>query len=540
MKMLIVDDEKIIRMGIANGHDWQAEGFEQVFTAEDGEQALEIAAREKPDIVITDIRMVNMSGLDLARSLSERGYKTKVIIISGYGEFEYAQEAIRYGVVEYLLKPARIENILNAVRKARKIIEEEREREKKLRKFEKHLETNRSLIRNTRLSDLVMGNVTEPEEFREICSMFDIDLLGNSFAVGIFSIDCVENVGCWHGQEDYELIQYGILNILNELVQKFYHGIVFEDRSRQIVMIINFAGNGDEAGRKEEIAEFAETCRKSIELNLIITTTIGIGRCYAGFQALNQSYQEASKAVKYKVLIGKNSIVHIDDVEHMQRDIAYYPSDTEEKLLAAIETGDLKACEKYLEEFGEGIAKMDMESFPYIKSNCIGLLYVLSYKFAELKVVEEQQRLKKRKEWVDKLERAETLQDIRQYMTDIIYHEMNIIFEKRHLGSRGVITIAQKYVKEHLDGDTTLKRVAGMIHMSPNYFTYLFKQETGENFSEYVSRLKIEKAKALLKNKDLKTYEVAEKLGFQDSRYFSQFFKRYMQMTPSEYRKSEQ
>jgi two-component system response regulator YesN len=525
MKMLIVDDEKIIRRGIAGGYDWAALGITAVLEARDGTEAMELALKHRPQIIISDICIPKRTGLEFSRAALKEVPDTQIILLSGYDEFQYAREAVQIGAIEYLLKPATIEQIVGAVEKA--IANINIKMKKKL--IEEQLENYKPVMRDKLLNDLIEGNVSEAR----LDDYISFNLPRRDLVILVFSIDTFDNFDGWQYQRDYRLLKYGIMNIIDELLTKSHGGAVFDDRREQIVVL--FHTEAEPGNQKEAAAAFGRECTDSINASLGVTVTVGISNICRDISRVSVPYQQALQAIRHRIVIGRNKIIRIDDITHIDNN-HFYPENIEEKLFAAVDENDKDGAARYIGELLGNFKNSDVYTPDYIRTVCIGLLFILQRKLADLDYAEKNEG-NKPAYWSRELSRTETLSEMESFMVKEFRGAIDNIILKLFNGSKGVVLKAKKYIDDNLGGNVSLTAVAGHVYLSNSYFANLFKQEQGETFSDYLSKLKIETAKRLLRNTEFKIYEIAEKIGF-DLGYFSQFFKYHTGMAPSDYRNS--
>lgn len=537
IKMVVVDDEANIRMGIIRSHDWKAEGIDMIFEAENGLKAIEILELHGAQIIITDIKMPKMDGLELSKHIMQNYSGKKIIIISGYDDFAFAQEAVRLGAMEYLLKPARPEPIAASVRRAIEQIKFESSRKEKEAALREQLRESLPLLRDKFMNRLVTGKITNKDEIKHNLTTLEISLdLSVETAVVIFEIDDYAQVDQNCCISDNELIKFAVGNIINEIMLSSRKGIVFENDSSQIVVALNHESDRSRYEKGLEIISLADSCRDHVEQYLSITLTAGISQLRKGTDEICRAYQEALSAVSHKFLTGKNQTIHINDICVEEHKNWSYPHEMEDQLINAVFTGDSKQVDERIKHFFAALSG-DRELKPdYFKDLCFGLVFILKRKLMEEKMELLDSLRLNEKQFIDSLDKQETFEGIYGYIKGLLVSWTDIIADSRTMRNRAVIIQAKKYIKEHISEDITLNTIAESVHMSPNYFTFLFKQEEGEKFSEYVAKIKLEKAKQLLMDKDIKAYEVSEKVGYQNPKYFTQFFKRHTGLTPSEFK----
>ena len=393
MKLLIVDDEKYIRNSLKNGFDWNSLGFDDVLDASRSTDAIDIISSNNVDIVITDIRMPKLSGIDLIREISRLSPDTKIIIISGYDKFEYAQQALKYGVMDYLLKPAPIEEVVSAVKRAIGSIS-----------FEMP-EKYKEIIRHNFLMDLIFDKIDDTDAVLTRMKENDLGFLNEPFWLAVFA-------------EKKRTLNSKMLNELAERIRDFFEekALIFDDNRDHIVVFL------PDKYHKDDVLKMCNEVCCDISLNSDFLQAV-IGRRITDIKDIAATYAEVVRIADKFVLTDGEYAVLADDINSVK---AY-----------------------------------------------------------------------------------------------------NIVY------------MVKQYVEEHISENITIETITDIIHITPNYFSSIFKRVTGESFIYYVNKQKIQKSEEFLKETNMPVSEIAEKCGFLDVKYFSRVFKKYTDMTPSEYRKTK-
>ncbi|WP_243662882.1 response regulator [Hydrogenispora ethanolica] len=415
LKVLIVDDDEVIRLGIAKNIRWEEHGFQVAATAENGLEGLELAKTHKPHIVLTDIRMPFMDGLEMSERIHEGLPRAKVIFLTAYDDFEYARKALHLKANGYILKYAANQEILDAVIKARaELIEERNWRERSDRA--------NLLLRRQFLNDLLRGKVAEAQ-LAEEANLFNISFPGRQFCVAALAVAEPENGAAGKDQRDPELSFQSIYNVCGEFIAEEGRVIALVEARPYLQLIFNCKESDAESN--DRIVDALEEIQQRLKNRLKMTLDIGVGNLYEGPRNIPLSYQEALQALEMRTILKKSGIIHIDSIRHNE-----------------------------------------------------------SSQVAVFKKI-----------------------------VDYVYRNFN-----------------QK--------NLSLNQIAKEVHVSHTYICTLFKKYMRVNLSEYLMQTRVEKAKELIRNTDLKTYEVAEKVGYSNAQYFSVLFKKYTGYTPTEFRNS--
>ncbi|REK62493.1 MAG: DNA-binding response regulator [Cohnella sp.] len=527
-RIYLIDDEDEVREGIIGKTDWAAFGFELAGAFGNGKDALEAAEAGPPDLVITDICMPFMDGLELTKRLGERYRDIKTVILTGYEDFEYAKRAISLKVHEYLLKPINFQEFSDLLARLKRELDEERERREDLQRLRLQLNESLPLLREKFLERLVTTSVNG-EEIERKFRMFGISLKGPAYLALVMDIDEPAGEATGGKETERELLRFGAANIVQEIFGQEGGGLVFGTKDEKTAIL--FSGAPETCFvTAQSLAEQAAYC---IEKYLKLRVSFGIGRIRDRISNLSSSYLEAISALDYRFLLGKNRIIAIDDVEKGRNRHRNGYAEWEKKLISAMKTGDEKAFAARIAEWIEQLK----ETLPSAEK---GYASIQRFLVSVMNLIEEtgygEEAFEAARPFAHILT-LKTLDDIKDWLTDLglaVIRQMECL---RSNEAHSHLRRAEAFIRENYsDPGLSLQHAAQKACMSMNYFSAMFKQYSGETFVEYLTRIRLEKAKELLAGTALKTYEIAERVGYEDPQYFSVIFKRNVGMTPKEFR----
>jgi two-component system response regulator YesN len=526
---MIVDDEPIIRMGLKKIIAWEEYGFKIVCEARDGEEALKLLDEHSIDFIVSDIKMHKINGIELLRTIRDRKLDTFVLLLSGYDEFSYAQEGIRLGAFDYILKPIDSEKLKNILIK---VYEKLKMKEKK----EQEYSINKIMSGEKILYDLLRGkNLIMIDDY---ITQYNLPLIKGKIQVAIFEIndivvgkDDIDDDAQWNNLEDR------FRNIIEEELKKsdidHFH-VLDEDLGKKIIIV--------QTERDIELQAFNEKfifCLKDIfrrvNEELQTKTNVGIGNSYNQIYSIYKSYLNAKEALRYKYVLGTNRMIHISELQEKRQENFVYPVEKEKALIDSIILGkedSLNMLRELTEEIAQ-ILNFDMFKINIAFTQVIYDIYntvLKKYSFLE-DVYDLSQMIKVGFMGVD------TFENIEKQLTDNIMGLIGAIKEYNLNQNDNIVQKACEYVLSNIDKDIKLTSMASYLNISKNYLCSIFKQQTGENFLEYVTKAKMERAKILLKKHDYKVYEVSEVLGYRETAYFSKLFKKHTGYNPAEYKK---
>ncbi|MEI2396452.1 response regulator [Paenibacillus phytohabitans] len=526
-KLCIIDDIKSVVEMISRKPAWQEHGIEVAGTALDGEEGLRIIRETRPDIVLTDIRMPRMDGLKMTRAILEDLPDCKIIILSAYSEFAYAQEAIRLGALDFVKKPFSLDEIVNVVLKAKELCREERQETARLAVMESKIRESLPILRQEYLTFLLHHQTTEADA-RSRWAYLDIPLAQHDFFVFVAEIDHFAEKLQGQPVQEVELLRFSLHNILEETISAWTRGVIIREATDRYVCIMN-------GSAPDTAALITEACCTNVSQFSRNTLSIGVGPGVSAIHELATAYRQALSALGYHFYTGGNGVYHYGNIENKPLSLHSYSAAAEQELLFALRSGNSGKSLQVLDQLFSEL--LDSELLPeprYVES--VG--YELSSKIC--RVLLEQFPY----EQVEPLERGieamknrvhPSLQDIRSLLSGLCREACALVEEARSLESTRIIHQAIAYIRSHLDTGLSLEQVAKQINLSPGYFSNLFKKVQGGSFQQYVMHEKMEKAKAMLIG-GLQVQEIAQDLGYEHRRYFSEVFKKYTGMTPSEFK----
>lgn len=534
-KLIVVDDEDEVREGIRLKTDWNACGFELAGDYSNGRDALEAVEQLRPDVIITDICMPFMDGLELAQNVALLYRDIRIVIVTGHEHFEYAQQAIKLKVHDYLLKPVNLREITCFLQKMKQELDEERLRREDLSLLRLRLNESLPLLRERFLEKIVTTPVREAEIERKF-RYFQLDLAGPAYVALVADLD--ENgyreaeANAAQAADYTELHRFAVFNIFEEIFVKERGGAAFRTRDDKIGLLLS--GQSRELEAAAQTA--AEQARYAVEKYLRSSVSIGVGRMCQLRSELRQSYQEACSALEYRFLYGRGRVLSNQDVEYGKQGERAGYNVFEKKLIAALKTGK---ADLVSEELEEGFNQLRRAASPPRRcyASAHRLLVVLMNMVTDAGFDDEELF---GEDPFSQIPPIQTIDDLQNWLDFNCRRVIAFLSEQRAGLSAWQVQQATAYIEQHFsDPELALGQVCQHVYLSASYFSALFKQHTGSTFVEYVTRLRIGKAKELLALTCLKSYHIASRVGYADPQYFSVIFKRMTGFTPKEYRASQ-
>ena len=535
IKVFLVEDEMVIRRGIKNSIDWEKEGYIFCGEASDGDLAYPMIIKEKPDILITDIRMPFMDGLELCKLVKKELPNIKILILSGYDEFDYAKEAIRLGVTEYLLKPISSGKLLEALNGVSESIRREKEDKDLVRKYMEEMRENTEHEKQKFFEQMIAGNLSMADAL-ETGKKYEMSLSAGMYNLLLFRFTLGEE-----NRKSGELLgeaEYAIEKLTERLeyVFEFQRGV---EGWAFLLM----------ADNEEQMSERVKELSKDLEEIMKNYSTIayfgGIGQPVARLRELEESFREAERALAARFTMELNRIISVDDIRMAQNvdtldDIEITSFGEIEKTRTMLEKFLNNGVEDEIDEFVDVyINELPEENLKSVlmRQYIIMDAYIVMMSFCEKIEGIEGEMQAQSEELKNSMKTIQTVEEIKNYIRMLL---KKIIGVRDTISGRrysDIIEIAKDQIrKTYMSDEISLNTVAAEVGMSPSYFSSIFSKEMGKTFVEYLTEIRMDRAKELLMCSSMKTSEIGYEVGYKDPHYFSYIFKKTQNCTPKEFR----
>lgn len=530
IKVLIVDDEIIIRTGIRTSIDWESMGMVIVGEASNGKEGFEKILSLEPHIVITDVRMPVMDGLEFTKLLKEERPDIRVVIISGYDDFKYAREALRMGVNEYLLKPIGADELIKIMLDQCEDIRRELDIHNQDKMLKNIFNENLSFMQARFINSIVKGEINELSNILEKSKELNVDLSGDEYQVIIIDIDdfllITENLS----NKEKDQLKMLIGNIAAEILKNDTNSTVCLSEYDYLLSVINVKDSN-----RYYLNKIYEEIKDCVKKQQGLTVTIGISNVYQNVNDIPKAYNEALFTLRNKIFKGKDKIINIMDVENTQLiSTTNYTFKEEKEIINYLKIMETDKLNQIFDEMYQDfiISHTDHEE---IKKICLRLITVAMSQLDEMGAYQEKYNGKAFNPYIE-IEKYETLEDIKVWMKNIFGTFIEGIQSSKNDKFNGIVKVAIQYMDEHYYEDIGVEHIAAITYVTPNYFSRVFKKETGKSFTEWLNNVRVDKAKNLLKDLKFRVYEIADKVGYNDYKIFTHNFKKYAGCTPKEYR----
>lgn len=509
-KIFLVDDEMAIRDGIGKSINWENEGFIYCGDASDGELALPLIEKHRPDIVITDIQMPFMNGLELSHILREKFPSIKIIILSGHDEFEYAREAMRIQVSEYCLKPVSSQDLLTILQKASAQIDQEEKNEQRLLHLEYQVIQNQQANRDQFLYELCEGLYSFSDAMKKATKL-NIPLISEYY---------------------YIIISECSLDSTIDWIPRNYSCIRFSRKIRESIFIM--LGNS-----KQQLEQEANSIRKELnEHSKHIELLFGIGRVESRIQGISLSFTEAEEEKNNAKIIQKYRTEDMNKTLESHIDCKQM---NRMQLLEFLKTGKVDDINHFSSNYS---AFLNSDN---IRSQLTIYYFIMDFTITVTHYLKDEESISDNPEIIQKVSHLEHKASWVRNYTDVLNYMENMlklvlsIRKNKAISYTQTIQLTVNYIQSHYhNSQLSLQTVSDAVNISASYLSHLFSQETGTTLIEYLTNIRIEKAKELLLKTHNKTYEIATQVGYSDSHYFCRTFKKVTGLTTRQYKNQAQ
>ncbi len=523
-KVLLADDELLDLEGMRRFIPWSELGLEVVEAVSNGFMACEVMDRHPIDILVTDVNMPNMSGLELAKIAIEKKSNVRIIFVSGYQDFHYVKEALSLKACSYVLKPMDDMELIDSLRG----ITEELKLEEQQREAEENYRHMKPMAQNDLLVRLLEGELVwdRSDSLMKLAASYGLNHLEGPFRSAVLEIDDLH----WLKSKEMENDAHKLENCLKQVYEIIYSNGLYHCKLTRNRLAVVLHGQG--------LDRSLEEIRGSIDSTISMSVTVGLGEEVEHISALTQSYKQALEALDGKMFFGRGQVINYEDVRRAPELNDAKTLDIRlDALFKAMSNYDLVRVHDEIDNLFKSVSTLRSKFTVYNLA-----MYIVFKLDHYLQGLDEDlfEMLGMELHSLDVVLKFEMMGDIRSWLVRKVFEISEKIRKKRATKNSRLIREILKTMKERTKENITLKDIAEQFSFSPNYLGHLFKEETGKNFSEMLISMRMEQARELLKNPTLKIYEVADQVGYRYMPYFSRQFKETYGITPMEFRKGEQ
>lgn len=523
-KLLLVDDEQFIREGIALILDWEEYGIEIIGEASNGQDAYEFVENNELDLVICDVRMPVMTGLEFIRKVRLIRPELKIIILSGYDDFNYVKEAIQLGVENYLLKP------VDEIELKQTITQVTEKLEKEVNEISSY--SHGKVVLKNNLMNRLSNQTISLKEFREKAEVAGIDILDCALQVAIININIPMEKSLITARKNLNVSEEDIYDVCMDIVPTNKDVVFVDDFGRVVIVFVEHEDCLTISYIQSVLISLNNTIQRLLGINPIIT----VGAKVHNYQQLFSSFEQATNIYEYAYIKQKEKVIFFEDIDQRKSGDVKSLNIEYEVIEQYIDSCDQNGLEAYVKSIFEDF-KNSSYSYGFIYNVVIEIAVILFRKvrkeggnvgaiFGEENELLRDVILKK------------SMNEVKIWLDDMIKHTFQYILEVSNSKYSGTVTDIIRYVDSYFYEEISLKTLSQHMHFHPAYLGRVFKKETGQVLTDYLNGVRIEKAKYLLMNSSKKASDIGVEVGFTNSNYFYAVFKKYTDLTPTQFREN--
>jgi two-component system, response regulator YesN len=524
MKALIVDDEKHVREGIKILGAWEQNGIDEIYEAANGEEAIHLIQKYKPEIIFSDMKMPKMDGVLLLEWIKENQSTSKTIVVTGYDDYHYMRKAIHFGSSDYLLKPIDPEILNHTLETAVDEWKKEALNRERIESSSQLINEMKPVYRDRKLTQLMNSDNLKENFYKDFGFQ-----QSHNYQAALVRING-KTIEAFQGDRD--LAYFTILNVINEIMIEHECGVGFRYLSNKGEVVIIFWN------KFEQIQELLKQIYKTIKSTMNISCPIVLGKLVTKSSHLFDSYFHAKQLLFTSNILDKreNRVYVQENLPSLAlRNLMDYSANIE----LAVQAGEIGAFEEVINQISTDFAENHILSLKQLLHLENEYLVISNrwFKHYNLPVKTADDIHKRIDLFFDENGTFQLEEYIKRKKREIAIFLKKVKKGTQQKNSNIIIEI-EKYLQANFDRDVKLQEISEHFYISREYISRKFKQEFNENISDYVVRFRMKKAKSLLKNSQLKIYEIANMIGYQDDKYFRKVFKKVEGITPNEYREA--
>lgn len=524
-KVLLVDDESDVAHVISRKLNWNELGFQEPIICGNGLEALEEAEKDRPDVVMTDITMPYMTGLELARKLKDEYPNIRIIIFSGYDEFEYAQEAIHIQAEEYILKPIDADKLKDVFIRIKEGLDKEVDAQQNMSKLESYYKDSLPTLQESFYTAL-MENKIPSDKLDYYITNYSIELNSHYYCVVIFHV----STHTLKEEMNPLYLSISVRKLAEEKLSEKWKGKFFNYQDN-VVMIAQMDESKDIKELTDDCDKFTRLCESVVKA----VVTIGLGNVCDSIIDISRSYEGARLAISYRALYGTTKAINIDEIEpEKSTKPLTIETETLNEVFKRIRIYDRKSLDEAIDAFLNETTST-LTKVPEFRFYVMQLVSEM-YSFASENKLELDELFTSYHDIIMQVEKLE-LKDLNTWMHDLCHKMQDMINVQRTNTTKNFIIKAMDYVSENYSDSTlTAESLCNYLNVSYAYFSTVFRKETGKTFTTYLTETRMNKAVDLLLNQNEKTYIIAHDVGYTDPNYFSYVFKKTFGVSPNHYK----
>ncbi|TBL75714.1 response regulator [Paenibacillus thalictri] len=538
MNVLIVDDETQIRRWLDVLLRKTDLPLDIVASCGNGREALEICRQQPVDIVITDIKMPLMDGIDLIRALKDEAPHIRTVILSSYSEFHYASEALKAGARDYLLKAEiTVDGLKNVIGKVAAELEQEQTRVQEVHELKSTLNSHQYALRSLYFNELLRGKTLDEQEFGQKMETFRLRLKPKHIVLMLIRLDSALEEETNAKIRDIGLLDSAVLNIVDETLQSEVGcGGCFVCESGFYAALFNTRPTGERSLR-ESVQLYAHRIVSHLQTYLGISVSVGISLPAMDAASLPRQFEEAGEALNRKQFYGNKAIALYQDEQGAARTETVQWRDTLGELSLLLDRGQFIPAMQCVDAFLQEAERKKWLSGKEMRAFALEAVFLVQRARRTLKGASDSPSVQERDTPHDEIAEQTSFRQIKEWLLAKVKAGLTEAEAARHPYSEAIRKVCS-YVQSEYASDISLQNAADSVHLNKTYLSELFKKETGVSFNDYVTQVRIDRAQAMIRSGETKMGMLAEQVGYPDGSYFTKVFKKMTGMTPLEYKQS--
>jgi two-component system, response regulator YesN len=522
LKVILVDDEKGIVDGLKIVLKRYIPECEVIGEAHNGLDGFRLIQKRKPDIVITDIRMPQSDGLEMVKQLKDAGNTARVILLSGYADFEYARKGMQYGVQFYINKPVEEEELRDCLVQLMEAIRSDKARLQEVDDLRRNVQKR---AQETALREIIDLSVDSSSHVEEMLQAVGIPAKGTSAVCVLLEFD--QSLGTLN-----ESVHEPIYRLIDRTFGQFRRVYRFRYLESQVAVVVTH----DEAIKYGEVVHAVHRLKEALYREQKLAFTAGIGSVQERAAQISQSFEEARYALSYKVIKGADAVIPYLETVNLAGRRHHVPEELIERLESNLENMEEEGCVFVIREIFQGLSKERSISLAGLQMQCVNIL-LSSIRKMSFQQLQQHDFLGRHILSLEGISRFRTLDSLEKWMIQVIRDIIALMHERKIPKKKDIIAEVKAYLAEHYHEPIGLAELSARFFINPYYLSQLFKQRTGDTYMNYLAHIRISKAKELLVKSDLKVYEICQMVGYSDTQHFARLFEKLAGCKPSQYRK---
>jgi two-component system response regulator YesN len=538
VSLLIAEDDELERNGLLSSIHWDEMGITIVGTADDGNRAFEMVERFSPDILITDIRMPIMDGIELARRTKELFPETKIIFVTGFDDFDYALAAIKFNISDYILKPYNtdIDKIEGSIKKIALECLSEKKKKREERILRETLNEHKPLLVEKFFRDVLTGVEMDDGRIENRIRFLQLNIDEEALLLALIQTEEPDIAGGSGDELGRQVTEISIVELLVEHLASFRYVKVLVWRSQEFIAIINDCIT--KLSDKQEINKTLNRIGSVLKMDYGIIATIGVSNVASNIKCLNSCYKEASEAVRHKFHLGRDKVIFYDDIKISERSSFPETGEMIRALIMAVEVGNTDDISHNLTSIFDEFQHCQGISLHYVQNVSAGILLQTIKTLMEMNLYANVM-FEDTSTSLGRLMSLKTIPDIQSCLAESIDRLTEQVNENNKKRITNIIIAVKKAIHENYMNDITIESIASTVYLSPNYLNMIFKKNTGKSINKYLIEFRMNKAKEMLDKPDSTISGTSESVGYSNVAHFSTLFKKYTNLTPMEYREKK-